>query len=152
MATTKIIRDSGWSRAVKKLFRGYEVTVGIHEKEGARDAGGITNADAGFFNEFGTSRIPERSFLRSTFDKGSKVYKDTSKEAAAFVVRTGASLDKALAILGLKVSSDVKEAIRSRIDPPNAPSTIAKKGSSTPLIDTGQLLNSIDFEVKRRGV
>lgn len=148
---TKIIRDSGWSRAVKKLFQGYVVTVGIHEKDGSRDAGGATNADAGFWNEFGTSRIPERSFLRSTFDEGLRVYKDTSKKAAVFAIRTGASFDKALAILGLKVSSDVKETIRSRIDPANAPSTIAKKGSSTPLIDTGQLLNSIDFEVKRSG-
>ena len=33
---------------------------------------------------------------------------------------------------------------------PNAPSTIAKKGSSTPLIDTGALLNSITYEVRRK--
>lgn len=33
---------------------------------------------------------------------------------------------------------------------PNAPSTIARKGSSTPLIDTGALLNSITYEVRRK--
>ena len=35
---------------------------------------------------------------------------------------------------------------------PNAPSTIAKKGSSVPLIDTGALLNSITYEVRRKGL
>lgn len=31
---------------------------------------------------------------------------------------------------------------------PNAPSTIARKGSSTPLIDTGVMLNSITHEIR----
>ena len=31
---------------------------------------------------------------------------------------------------------------------PNAPSTIARKGSSIPLIDTGALLNSITYEIR----
>ena len=31
---------------------------------------------------------------------------------------------------------------------PNAPSTIARKGSSVPLIDTGALLNSITYEIR----
>jgi len=35
---------------------------------------------------------------------------------------------------------------------PNAPSTIAKKGSSVPLIDTGALLNSITYEVRKKGL
>ena len=33
---------------------------------------------------------------------------------------------------------------------PNAPATIARKGSSTPLIDTGALLNSITYEVRKK--
>ena len=33
---------------------------------------------------------------------------------------------------------------------PNAPSTIARKGSSIPLIDTGVMLNSITHEVRRK--
>ncbi len=38
--------------------------------------------------------------------------------------------------------------IQRGIDPALKDATIAKKGSSTPLIETGQLINSIDFEVK----
>ena len=33
---------------------------------------------------------------------------------------------------------------------PNAPATIARKGSSIPLIDTGALLNSITYEITRK--
>jgi len=33
---------------------------------------------------------------------------------------------------------------------PNAPATIARKGSSTPLIDTGALLNSITYEIRKK--
>lgn len=33
---------------------------------------------------------------------------------------------------------------------PNSPYTIAKKGSSIPLIDTGAMLNSITYEVRRK--
>ena len=30
---------------------------------------------------------------------------------------------------------------------PNAPATIRRKGSDRPLIDTGQLVNSVEYEV-----
>jgi len=33
---------------------------------------------------------------------------------------------------------------------PNAPSTIAQKGSSKPLIDTGSMLNSITYAVRKK--
>ena len=50
--------------------------------------------------------------------------------------------------LGEKVVADVQRKIVALKDPPNAPSTIAKKGSANPLIDTGRLRQSIDFEVR----
>lgn len=33
---------------------------------------------------------------------------------------------------------------------PNSPVTIARKGSSVPLIDTGHLVNSFDYEIRRK--
>ena len=37
------------------------------------------------------------------------------------------------------------------IPPPNAPATIARKGSSATLIDTGALRDSIDFQIVHKG-
>jgi hypothetical protein len=45
-----------------------------------------------------------------------------------------------IGIYGIKL---VVEKIDSQIPPPNAPATIAKKGSSTPLIDTGQMRQTL---------
>ena len=39
---------------------------------------------------------------------------------------------------------------RSDLYKPNAPSTLARKGSSRPLIDTGTLIRSVDYEVRMR--
>jgi hypothetical protein len=41
----------------------------------------------------------------------------------------------------------MKAYVRAGIDPGLAASTVAAKGSSTPLIDKGELLSSIDYEV-----
>ena len=54
---------------------------------------------------------------------------------------------KALGLIGVKVVAWIKETIRAGLTPPNAPSTIERKGSSTPLVDDGQLINSIHFEI-----
>ncbi|MFN3506212.1 MAG: hypothetical protein ACK4ZU_01965 [Allorhizobium sp.] len=50
--------------------------------------------------------------------------------------------------LGIKAQGDIQEEITSLQSPPNAPSTIAQKGSSNPLIETGELRASVAFKVK----
>ena len=49
--------------------------------------------------------------------------------------------------LGLKAAVDVQEKVLDVKQPPNAPRTIARKGSANPLIDTGHLRQSITHEV-----
>ncbi|MDF7681191.1 hypothetical protein PT300_11600 [Enterobacteriaceae bacterium ESL0689] len=50
--------------------------------------------------------------------------------------------------MGEKLAGEVKRKIQSGIAPPLDPKTIARKGSSRPLIDTGNLLQSITYEVR----
>lgn len=104
-------------------------------------------------NEFGTSRIPARPFLRSTIDtKG--------HEWAAYLgraIRAGVPLQEALELTGEKMKSDVKATIAGNMAPANAPSTIRRKlrqedegggmMHSGTLIETGSLLRSIEYEV-----
>ena len=65
------------------------------------------------------------------------------------VFQKRATLPQLLNTLGAKAAADVKNTIRQGIPPPNSPETIRRKGSSRPLIDTGQLINAITWIVER---
>ena len=41
----------------------------------------------------------------------------------------------------------IQDQIRAMQDPPNAPATIKRKGSDSPLQDTDKMLDSVDYEV-----
>jgi hypothetical protein len=109
--------------------------------------------DIAIFNEFGTVHIPERPFLRSTFDAKREVF-----YRLAFALMRKVTADKLdavdmLALVGERMVAEIKNTITrgAGVPPPNAPSTIERKGSSRPLVDTGQLLNSITYEVVDTG-
>jgi hypothetical protein len=55
--------------------------------------------------------------------------------------------------LGQQMVSDVNQTVRSGagVPPPLKPATIARKGSSRPLVDTGRLLSAITWVVTLAG-
>ena len=57
-------------------------------------------------------------------------------------------MPKALELIGLFVKGLIQGRMSAGIPPPLKASTIARKGSSKPLINTGQLRASIDYEVR----
>lgn len=154
--------DKGWRGILQRVVAAAQekkmVTVGIQGSEADEDHGGISNVRLAGVHEFGaeiqTSRgvikIPERSFIRSTVDDNAG-YKEPIAALAGKVLIGALTAGKALALLGEKVSSDMKRKIEKGIDPPNAQSTIDAKGSKKPLIDTAQMKNSITYEVKANG-
>lgn len=91
--------------------------------------------------------IPERSFIRSTIDENAAKYHDLVKKLAGLVIDGKMLTRQALGMLGLRVVADIKRRIQRGIDPPLKQATIDRKHSSKPLIDKGQLLNSITHEV-----
>ncbi len=127
------------------------VKIGLMGKAAQRkESGAVDNIQVGIFNEFGTSdgRVPERSFLRSTFDEKRPDYERLKEKLAGKIIDGAMEVDQALGLLGLKVQADVRAKIKAHIPPPNAPATIAAKKSSTPLVDTGQLVAAIQFAVE----
>ena len=103
--------------------------------------------------EFGTGTEPERSWLRNTVDKEWRHWRGFADELRWHIVHEGKTVDWALGRMGAKIQSDLQAAIRSDIGPPNAPATLAAKAPKThTLINTGQFLNSISWEVLRGGV
>jgi len=128
------------------------VRIGIIGKDaGATHADGdSTNAEIGLFMEFGTEWIPERSFLRKTFRNPAVLAEARALQQRLIraILEKGMDVDRALGLLGAWAVSKVRETIiDGDISPPLAASTIAAKGSSRPLVDTGQLVSSISWVI-----
>jgi phage gpG-like protein len=156
-------KDKGWSELANKVLKlstqGAYVQVGVLGAEAAANhnkAPGLTVAQIASVHEFGrvihTKRgvinIPERSFLRATID----IFHDAIQKRATMLA-TGAMLGKfsvgqSLALLGTYAVGVIKQRIADGIAPPNSPLTIARKRSSKPLIDSGQLRGSITYRVE----
>jgi hypothetical protein len=130
------------------------VVVGIAGGQMHKTAG-ISVAELAATHEYGLG-VPERSFLRATVDKGRERYlasmQKAMKATVVYASKHKSSWDPLKSVslkrLALVIEGDVKAAIAAGIPPPNAQRTIDKKGSSTPLIDTGQLRRSILGQVR----
>ncbi len=137
------LRELGGHPAVYVGVRGQAAS----EKPPGSDA---TIVEIAAFNEFGTEHIPARSFLRSTVDENRREYGEALSQAITETVN-GKPVRLAFGKVGEAAVRDVQQKMRNLATPPNAPSTIAKKGSSNPLIDKGRLRQSIDWEVRNHG-
>lgn len=125
-----------------------EVQVGFQGDEKYED--GTTIAEVAAYNEFGSSDTPERPFMRQSFENHESELQ-AACDAANRLVSSGGSADQALQQIGVVAKGLVQEEIVNGGFAPNAESTIRKKGSEQPLIDTGTMRQSVNFVVKRRG-
>jgi hypothetical protein len=107
----------------------------------------MTVGDLATIHEYGLG-VPERSFVRAWADSNQQANEAALKAAAERVVRGSApSAQVALDQVGLVFVGSIQARMAGGIPPGNSPATIARKGSSTPLIDTGQLRASIRHKV-----
>jgi len=168
MTGSVTIKDRGLARIIGELREASKlhVTVGVHQdaaphvQEGPQSVAGSeaqvvheqqpTNAQIAAWNEFGTEdgHVPERSFLRATIDERAKDIRAVQRKALKAVVSGKMDARQGLGVIGEFVKGAVQQKIVSNVPPPNAPSTIALKGSSMPLVDTGQLRQSITYTVE----
>jgi hypothetical protein len=126
-----------------------EVTVGIHEEEGAEEHGDLTTAEVGSIHEFGLG-APQRSFVRGYFDEN-QVDIAAEQDAALTRILDGADPRTEAERLGLKLENGMKARILARIDPPLAESTKRQRGEgAVPLVHTSQLLGAIRSKVTER--
>ena len=95
-----------------------------------------------------TIEIPARPFIRSTVDEKRDEYGEEMQKFWQMILDAKIGVQQALSLMGQRVESDVKAKIVSIKTPPNAPSTIRKKGVDNPLVDTGKMLNSVRYAVK----
>lgn len=126
---------------------GAHVNVGWPASAGAH-VSGITLSQLAVIHEYGTARTPQRSMLRATMEIYQDRYIEALRKIGIGIAHGRIDLQRGLDLLGVMIKGDVQKRIAAGIMPPNAASTIKRKGSSTPLIHTGQLRTSIEHEVK----
>lgn len=145
----KRVKKNGGVEALKDRVKiPGTVDVGIIDA-GKHPSGDITVAGIGYAHEYGTVTLPERSFMRSTIQAKKKEIIALQKKLLKQIVNGKMKVEDGLRLLGEFMSDAITQKIVSITSPPNTPETIAAKGSSNPLIDTGQTKNSITYEVNR---
>lgn len=141
-------RDLGFEQAVKNLEKlaKCSVKIGIQADSGSYEDG-TKVVDVAIWNEYGTARIPPRPFIRQCYALHSEQAFKLLKQAV-LQVSNGMTVEMAVGRVGLWYENQLKRTLRTYPWQPNAASTVLRKGSSKPLVDTGQLVNSIRYEVQ----
>jgi HK97 gp10 family phage protein len=135
--------DKGWNQIQLNL----EKLKGRGVKVGVMGEGKVL--EYAMYNEFGTRYAPARPFMGTTADRHRDGVMEYAGKMATGIEDGKYSADQALKLIGewyqAKIQITIREAKSWAV--PNAPETVIMKGSSSPLIDTGRLVQSIRYEV-----
>lgn len=140
------VRDSDprFKKLRGKIEHRFSCLIGVQGQDAARthEGGKETMAEIANQHEFGLG-VPERSWLRAWMDENEAMIRNDLRRAAMRIIEGKLTPAKAAEILGMKYVAHIQTRIANGILPANSERTIARKGSSTPLIDTGQFRSSI---------
>lgn len=123
-----------------------KVKVGFPEG-GGEYPDGMPIVTVAVWNEFGNAVTPERPFFRLAMADNKAKYRKMTKALAKKVLNGSITKEKALEMLGEEAVADIQDSIVNLTSPPNTEITIALKGSSNPLVDTGLMKQSVTSEV-----
>lgn len=153
MASVKVI-NKGYYEALKRFeAMNSELDVGVPDLDIPHKGSlGMTVAAVAAIHEYGApaAGIPQRSYLRAWVDENEpRIQKMVAamQQSVASGKRTQA---QALELLGQKFVGEIQARIAKGIEPALKDRTVARKGSSKPLIDTGQLRSSITYIIRTK--
>lgn len=92
--------------------------------------------------------IPERSFLRTGFDTHHEEIINVTNPMLSDVLGGTMSVEDFCNIVGTLLRDKIREYAIDLNNPANHPFTIERKGSSNPLVNSGDMIQSIIFEVE----
>jgi hypothetical protein len=127
------------------LGGGGGVRVGFLEN--ATYPGGKPVAMIAAIQEFGApaAGIPPRPFFRNMIADKSPEW---GSAIGQLMVSQNYDVERVLSMAGEAIAGQLRQSIVDTNSPPLAESTIARKGHSKPLIDTGHMLQSVSYEVR----
>ena len=131
-------------------------SMGLNKVEVGLPAGGshsgtdLSMHELGMVHEYGsaTRNIPARPFIAPPIKQNVANYKKIMKSQAKLLIFRRTTLNAALSIIGEAGKRDIQDYMLSANFKPLKAETIKRKGSSKPLIDTGQMRNAITYEIK----
>lgn len=142
--------DHGFRAIVGDLRKldGKTVSAGI-----LRDAGkskkGVPIAEYAIYNEYGTSRIPSRPFVRIASDENKDAWHAVAEAGIDRIIAMQGSVNDCCKKVGERMRDDIKKVIGNKSKlAPNAPSTVRRKGHDKPLIDTGLMKSKVNYRVE----
>lgn len=125
-----------------------EVRIGIQQGEAVEE--GVDLVDIAMFNELGTIHIPSRPFLRDSVDANADQINSFLQSTKKELLR-GGSAEDVLKKIGVFQKGLIQEQIVKGSFAPNSEATIRRKGSDTPLVDTGRMRQSINYVIQQKG-
>lgn len=149
MSVRRVRGPASASRAVAVLngLDGIEGKVGWFES--ARYKDGTPVAYVATIHEHGAGPIPARPFMRPAVAEHGPAWMQTMAEGARAALAGSVSPEAVLEAVTLRAAGDVGKAIKAVTSPALKPMTIKRKGFAKPLVDTGQMLQSVTGKVER---
>ncbi len=140
--------DHGAKDLLRRVKSPVTIRVGVigEEASESHQGGDDTVADIATKHELGIG-VPERSFIRDWADESERDNRKLLRRIPRAITR-GTSVRQAAEQVGHAMVGSIQQRISAGIDPPLAKKTIERKGSSTPLINTGQLRSSITHVIE----
>lgn len=118
---------------------------------------GLSIATVAAINEFGVkrhpiggNRVPARPFMGPSMEKHKGEYVQMIKKDLPKVMLRLKSRDTMYKAIGKKAVLDMKHFIKDGNFEPLSPRQIKKKGHAAPLFHTFQMMDEIDYEVKKK--
>lgn len=89
-------------------------------------------------------KVPPRPFFRRMVSLGEPHW---GEDLGGELIAANFNVDAAMGVMGVRLTDELKNSIQARVYAPNADSTIAKKGHDQTLIDSGDMLNAVAFQI-----
>lgn len=147
--TEKVTPQGRKFEKMLKELSSLEVRVGF-QKGKATEEDGTDICDVAAWNELGTENMPSRPFLRKSVDENEGKINSFLKSKKNDLI-SGSPARKILTDIGIFQKDLIQEKITNGTFAPNAESTIRKKKSSKPLIDTGRMRQSVNYVIQKKG-
>lgn len=147
MSTLKVAGGAKLDEALAQILNKHKKGLAVGILEGSLYSDGTPAATVAFFNEYGTENIPPRPFMRITADTKSEAW----VKALAIRLKAGDSVEDALHKIGGIARSHMVGVIASDVGPPNAESTIKRKGHDQTLRGGGEeakhMMESVAYQI-----
>lgn len=150
MTSDKLTAQGVKFYAELKKLKEMMVRVGYQRGDEVEEESGVDLCDIAAWNEFGTSNAPSRPFMRDSVDNHVEQINTFLKQQLSMLARGETTAENVFNAIGVFQKGLVQKEIVDGQFEPNAPSTIKRKKSDKPLIDTGKMRQSVNYVIKKK--